>query len=63
MVAELEKRGVEVQRMSMGTITRRWEEMNADKLGRPIGYGPLYLLAPSLEEFIDRLEVVEDAGD
>lgn len=62
---ELEADGVSTQSLNLHEAVMIWESRHSAALGRPPGYGPLYLLAASFPAFLEALKPVpyEQAED
>lgn len=55
MYDDLKAAGIETARLDSDRAILRWEELNASRLAKPPGYGNVYLLADSFEDFVERL--------
>lgn len=58
--AELEEHGVETSHMDVAQAILAWEKCHAAELSKPPGFGNMYLLASSLQDFVVRVK--EDHG-
>lgn len=56
---ELEARGMETRRMNIAQAIIAWETIHARVLPKPPRFGNLYVIATSLEDFIDRVRRYE----
>jgi SMI1 / KNR4 family (SUKH-1) len=56
---ELEARGMETRRMDIAQAIIAWETLHARVLPKPPRFGNLYLIATSLEDFVDRVRRYE----
>ena len=56
---ELEVRGMETRRMNIAQAIIAWDTFHATELPKPPRFGNLYLIATSLEDFVDRLRRYE----
>jgi hypothetical protein len=57
--AKLEAAGVATMRLDVDDAIMRWEALAQPYPGKAPGYGNLYLIADSFEEFLDGLRIVE----
>jgi SMI1 / KNR4 family (SUKH-1) len=56
ILQDLEDDGVNTRSLDLHRAVMAWDDRHAEILGRPPGYGPLYLLASSFPAFLDALK-------
>ena len=54
--AELEEHGLETSRMDVAQAVLAWEKQHSAELAKPPGFGNMYLLASSLQDFVARVK-------
>jgi hypothetical protein len=60
LVDDLEAAGEDLSRLDAAGIVRQWEQRFPDRLSKPAGYGNVYRVAGSFDEFLTALRVQTD---